>query len=372
MTNEYLFWVGDYGTGDQEYIDEVKVIKTNNNELEELLGQNIPHNAQSIENLIGENYGINDDLIDWLQEGQTTQEIPGYLFKHGWENQWEEVFFKVYLPSTISESDDFEFTDTDKELASYLGVDDELKVGSIVIPQMWDKEALERSIDYLKVGEDSKDTLKQYEKFLKEPHTISGLFKSELVPNSEDYYKIVFTNGTNIHSSILEPEFNVFESLQENDDFEFTDADKDLAMGLGIIELTIGDTIMPDMWIDVFKKGETLKKYEIKSLKSSPHKITNIEVIGDDRVLMFGEIDNYYYTNDFLKPQYRVVLPDDLDEINEAWTKGRRGRGISVDYAKHLDYQNQAKKKSFEKIKQDPEAYAKYLEKQKQTREKLA
>jgi hypothetical protein len=253
MTNEYLFWVGDYGTGDQEYIDEVKVIKTNNNELEELLGQNIPHNAQSIENLIGENYGINDDLIDWLQKGQTTQEIPGYLFKHGWENQWEEVFFKVYLPSTMSESDDFEFTDTDK----------------------------------------------------------------------------------------------------------------DLAASLNVKELTVGDTIMPNMWIDVFEKGETLKKYQIKSLKSSPHKITNIEVIGDDRVLMFGEIDDYYYTNDFLKPQYRVVLPDDLNELNEAWSEERKKQDPEG-YAKYLEKAKQSNKQYLEKLKQDPEAWAKYQEKNRQ------
>jgi hypothetical protein len=363
MTNEYLFWDG---TGERYYFDEVKVIKTNNDELEELLGQNIPHNAQFIKDLIGENYIQNDDLLDWLHKGQTTQEIPGYLFKHGWENQWEEVFFKVYLPSTMSESDDFEFTDTDKELASYLGVDDELKVGSIVIPQMWDKEALERSIDYLKVGEDSKDTLKQYKKFLKEPHTISGLFKSELVPDSKDYYKIVFTNGSVIHSSYLKPEFNTFKPLSESDDdFEFTDTDKDLAANLNVKELTVGDTIMPNMWIDVFEKGETLKKYQIKSLKSSPHKITNIEVIGDDRVLMFGEIDDYYYTNDFLKPQYRVVLPDDLDELNEAWSEERKKQDPEG-YAKYLEKAKQRDKQYREKLKQDPEAWAKYQEKNRQ------
>ena len=223
--------------------------------------------------------------------------------------------YKIVLPDNLDEQDDdFEFTDIDKDLANKLNK--ELKVGSIITPNMWDKEALERAIDYF-IAADSSDLAEKYKELLKKSHKISGLFKSELIPNSEDYYKIVFTNGTNIHSSNLEPEFNVFESLQENDDFEFTDADKNLAMGLGIKELTIGDTIMPDMWIDVFKKGETLKKYEIKSLKSSPHKITNIEVIGDDRVLMFGEIDNYYYTNDFLKPQYRVVLPDDMFESED-------------------------------------------------------
>jgi hypothetical protein len=251
-------------------------------------------------------YFENDGFYWWLED-----------FNAEFKNNSLKPEFKV-ISDLDEQDDDFEFTDTDKDLASYLNIDDELKVGSIIIPQMWDKEALEGAINYLKIGEDSKDTLKQYEKFLKEPHTISGLFKSELVPDSKDYYKIVFTNGSVIHSSYLKPEFNTFKSLSESDDdFEFTDTDKNLAADLGIKELTIGDTIMPNMWIDVFEKGETFKKYQIKSLKSSPHKITNIEVIGDDRVLMFGEIDDYYYTNDFLKPQYRVVLPDDMFESED-------------------------------------------------------
>ena len=166
-------------------------------------------------------YFENDGFYWWLED-----------FNAEFKNNSLKPEFKV-ISDLDEQDDDFEFTDTDKDLASYLNIDDELKVGSIIIPQMWDKEALERSIDYLKVGEDSKDTLKQYEKFLKEPHTISGLFKSELVPDSKDYYKIVFTNGSVIHSSYLKPEFNTFKSLSESDDdFEFTDTDKNLAASM--------------------------------------------------------------------------------------------------------------------------------------------
>ena len=224
--------------------------------------------------------------------------------------------WKTYQMFLNESDDDFTFTDTDKDLANKLNK--ELKVGSIITPDMWDKEALKHAIDYL-IAADSPDLANRYKELTKKPHKISGLFNSDIVPG-DGYYKIVFTNGTSIHSSNLESEFNVFESLQENDDFEFTDTDKDLAADLDVVELTIGDTITPDMWTDVFKKGETLKKYQIKSLKSSPHKITNIEVIGDDRVLMFGEMNGYYYTNEFLKPKYRVVLSDNLDEQDDDFT----------------------------------------------------
>jgi hypothetical protein len=274
------------------------------------------------------------------------------------QNTFDLHKWKTYQMFLNESDDDFTFTDTDTDLANRLNK--ELKVGSIITPDMWDKEALKRAIDYF-IAADSPDLANRYKELTKKSHKISGLFNSDIVPG-DGYYKIVFTNGTSIHSSNLESEFNVFESLQENDDFEFTNLDIDLAADLDVVELTIGDTITPDMWTDVFKEDETLKKYQIKSLKSSPHKITNIEVIGDDRVLMFGEINDYYYTNEFLKPEYRVVLPDDVDELNEAWSDERKKQDPEG-YAKYLEKAKQNNKRYLEKIKQDPEAYAKYLEK---------
>ena len=302
MTNEYLFWVGDYGTGDQEYIDEVKVIKTNNNELEELLGQNIPHNAQSIENLIGENYGINDDLIDWLQEGQTTQEIPRYLFKHGWENQWEAVFFKVYLPSTMSESDDFEFTDTDKDLAAGLNIK-ELTIGDIITPDM------------INVPQD-KRTWNNWHKILGDPKRKGWKINSFIDDGRVVYLKtdsIIHPFEIDKINSVLKPSYKIFppdDLAEQDDDFEFTSTDKDLASSLAddvILEpgyVFNGDEIKDDKALRARLIGKTITRYYTRK---SPLLNSRDQIMMDIKDVSGKEIQ---YVLSKLKPNY--FIPDEV------------------------------------------------------------
>jgi hypothetical protein len=113
-------------------------------------------------------------------------------------------------------------------------------------------------------------------------------------------------------------------NLFEADDFEFTDDDKDLAAGLGIIELTVGDTITPDMWNEQFYKefqniNQTIERIKYDGADDGAEEWTDahgwIVLFKDKRTSPGG-----FYLDDlngYLKPEYKIFLPDNLDEQDD-------------------------------------------------------
>ena len=117
VTNYYNFWQED-----DDYMDEVtetKVLETTSEELEQIIGVSIPHNAKAIEELIGRNWSQYNDLLDLIYErGRVTEPIPDVFYGEGWDNEWEDITFRVTLPDKINEQDEF----------------------SVVAPEDWDQE----------------------------------------------------------------------------------------------------------------------------------------------------------------------------------------------------------------------------------------
>ena len=104
MTNEYTFY--HQWDEDHDQLDEVKVIKTDSKELEEIIGQSIPYDAKAIENLIGREFWDNDELMEFLHEGgKIVQAIPEDFYEEGWASQWEDYTIDVKLPSKINENE---------------------------------------------------------------------------------------------------------------------------------------------------------------------------------------------------------------------------------------------------------------------------
>jgi len=118
-------------------------------------------------------------------------------------------------------------------------------------------------------------------------------------------------------------------SINEDDDFdfEFSNTDKNLANRLGVEkELTVGDTITPDMWQERPKKTSPMWL----ELISKPRKILdNADFgIGSDASTIFLSWDPYKVVynsksyqsfrvkdlNKLLKPKYRIVINDNLNE----------------------------------------------------------
>ena len=108
-------------------------------------------------------------------------------------------------------------------------------------------------------------------------------------------------------------------TLNESDDFEFTDIDKDLATGLDIKELTVGDIITPDM-IDVPQDKRTWNNWH-KILGDPKREGWKINSLNDEFVYLKSDSIIHPFQinkiNDVLKPSYKIFPPDDLDEQDD-------------------------------------------------------
>ena len=133
--------------------------------------------------------------------------------------------------------------------------------------------------------------------------------------------------------------------LFEADDFEFTDIDKDLAAKLNIKELIVGDYITPDMWDQNKIKGQKLddwfgKPIQIQWIEDYKFDDGSIEFeVG----LKIKDLDwdwELDYLNDLLKPEYKIVVPDNLDEQDDDF----EFTDADKDLANQLELENDLKK----------------------------
>ena len=147
---------------------------------------------------------------------------------------------KITRNSKLRESDDFEFTDTDKDLATNLNAKI-LKIGDTITPDMWNPNT------------------RNYEFYSSDSWIIKNIYEDEgkYFVWIEAKAKISVEDINDFNNSMLKPQYyintpNDVRNVNEaDDDFEFTDLDKDLANKLSNeVELKIGDTITPDMWGD--------------------------------------------------------------------------------------------------------------------------
>ena len=136
LYNEYRFW--NYETEEDDYITEIKEIKTDSEQLERILGEPISDNENDLENLLRSQYFENDDLMEFLNDGTIMDPIPEEYYGEDWDNDWEDVDIKVIFNNNLSEQDNFELSDDDLELAKnfnpdiiYLGKGDTIETGVI-------------------------------------------------------------------------------------------------------------------------------------------------------------------------------------------------------------------------------------------------
>jgi hypothetical protein len=291
MTNEYTFY--HHWDEDHDQLDEVKVIKTDSEELGEIIGQSIPYDAKAIENLIGNEFWDNDELMDFLHEGgKVVQAIPSVFYEEGWENQWEDYTIDVKLPSKINEN---EF--------------------DVVAPEEWNQEEWNNPLD---TDEDFDNFNKWVTRILKKHK-----FNQEWI---EQYLDDLFDFG----------DIDLYQNIQEKDlvnDFEeWYDASNDLEESNGefnvdapenwnVIELEVGDIITPDMvnvpkdkrrlnyWHKIFgdpqRKGWKIIRFDSRDVV--------IQSVDDGIGAQFG-IES---VNNILKPEYRIstILSEQDDDF---------------------------------------------------------
>jgi hypothetical protein len=95
MSNQYRFYNGE--NGQNEYLDEVKLVKTNSDELIKYFGSDIPHDSSQIEDLLYDKYFEDDDLQDFINQGETIEEIPDEFYGRDWDSDWDDVEFDVKI-----------------------------------------------------------------------------------------------------------------------------------------------------------------------------------------------------------------------------------------------------------------------------------
>ena len=217
VTNYYNFWHEE-----DDYMDEVtetKVLETTSEELEQIIGVSIPHNARAIEELIGRNWSQYNDLLDLIYErGRVTEPIPDVFYGEGWDNEWEDITFRVTLPDKINEQDEF----------------------SVVAPEDWDQEEWTGNFE---TGEYGRFT-EWITRILKKHG-----FKEKKI---DLYLDDLFHYGDiDLYQHVMEKDLvNDFEEYWRNED-ELNESDEDFNInapeGWNIDYLTVGDTITPNM-----------------------------------------------------------------------------------------------------------------------------
>jgi hypothetical protein len=136
---------------------------------------------------------------------------------------------KITRNSKLFEADDFEFTDADKDLADKMSNEVELKIGDTITPDMWDKQKFK----------DEDGNLFSYNKTIQDSYLIKDIRYYELYEEGGYDWVIslkpVTTDGSfaeelNRIINVLKDNYFIIPDMNEAaDDFEFTDADKDLA-----------------------------------------------------------------------------------------------------------------------------------------------
>ena len=237
LYNEYRFW--NYETEEDDYITEIKEIKTDSEQLERILGEPISNNENDLENLLRSQYFENDDLMEFLNDGTIMDPIPEEYYGEDWDNDWEDVDIKVIFNNNLSEQDNFELSDDDLELAKRFNVK-ELTIGDFITPDMWNQKSnwiwdlididINKSYKIVSVFKDY-DGYEGQDDF--DPSYVEV----------EDENKYRTAEPLLVIQGALKPQFQVEESLNES--FSLSDDDLELAKDFNpdIIYLGKGDTI---------------------------------------------------------------------------------------------------------------------------------
>jgi hypothetical protein len=143
--------------------------------------------------------------------------------------------YKIVSPG-LNESEDEFSVDAPSEWNA-----PDLKIGSIITPEMWGDEVKELS------------SINQFKIALTTPLTIKTIYPQNI--GGSPGLLMGFTNGTYIHSSFLKPQYQIISNLSENDD-EFT---VDAPESWNVTELGIGSILDPSN----LKMQDHSKKYEI-------------------------------------------------------------------------------------------------------------
>jgi hypothetical protein len=332
MTNEYTFY--HQWDEDHDQLDEVKVIKTDSEELGEIIGQSIPYDAKAIENLIGNEFWDNDELMDFLHEGgKVVQAIPSVFYEEGWENQWEDYTIDVRLPSKMNEN---EF--------------------DVVAPEEWNEEIFDGTTDEdlivfishilgkYNVEEPYIDEYIDQIFSYGDPEAYEGVTERALLEDFNEWYEEEYNEGIDLYNDTLDEsngEFNV-----------------DAPENWNVTELEIGDIITPDMvnvpkdkrrlnyWHKIFgdpqRKGWKIIRFDSRDVV--------IQSMDDGLGAKFG-IES---VNNILKPEYRIstILSEQDDDFTvdapKEWNVNELGVG---DYLDNSNLKMQNSRKKFEIVK---------------------
>lgn len=184
---------------------------------------------------------------------------------------------KVTRNSNLFEAYDFEFNDTDKDLADKMSNEVELKIGDTITPDMWDKQKFE--------DVNNEDIFQTYEIVIQDSYLIEDIRYYELYRWYElnDWVlslKLVntgvsFTIELNSIITLLKDNyFFITPDMNEAaDDFEFTDTDKDLANQLELENnlkktfLKLWDEQITDEYLPLVNTGDVIYNGLDKVLK---------------------------------------------------------------------------------------------------------
>ena len=235
--------------------------------------------------------------------------------------------YKIVSPG-LNESEDEFSVDAPSEWNA-----PDLKIGSIITPDMWDDEVKELS------------SINQFKIALTTPLTIKTIYPQNI--GGSPGLLMGFTNGTYIHSSFLKPQYQIISNLSENKD-EFT---VDAPENWNVETLTVGDTITADMfktiedtrhWMDKVKKLEILKFSNF-----GDYSIVNLSLPNQNETYVSWVVDN---VNEDLKSNYQIALPlhesEDEDwtvDAPESWNVTELGIGSILDPS-NLKMQDHSKK----------------------------
>ena len=267
VTNYYNFWQEDDDYQDE--VTETKVLETTSEELEQIIGVSIPHNARAIEELIGRNWSQYNDLLDLIYErGKVTEPIPDVFYGEGWDSEWEDISFYVTLPDKINEQDEF----------------------SVVAPEDWDQEEWTGNFE----TDEDYDSFTEWITRILKKHG----FKEKKI---DLYLDDLFHYGDiDLYQHVMEKDLvNDFEKYWQNED-ELNELDDEFSVDApedwNEFSLSEGD----DITLDMVEPGSSLEQLILRSTDKKVH----IRRFYDDLVVFEVNLP----PNKFIKEPYTDII----------------------------------------------------------------
>jgi len=227
MSNTYTFF--NIETDDEATVDEVKLVKTNSDELIKYFGDNIPYDSSQIEDLLYEKYFRDDDLQDFINQNEVVEEIPDELYGDDWDNEWDGVDFDVKIVGKVNEVEDEWSVEAPRDWDYQ-----QLSLDDTITPEMWDLNNPELE-DYI---DDPTEDWKILELYANRVGNDASIFLQsptggELGTEMEEINKLLkpgYKIVVNKLNEVDEDEFNVEAPVDWNKEY-----------------LTAGDIITPSM-----------------------------------------------------------------------------------------------------------------------------